>query len=289
MKKLTDIHIRDPFILVDSGKYYLYGTRGEGCWDTCSGFDVYVSTDLINWSDPVSVFEKNEDFWADRQYWAPEVHRYHGRYYMFASFCGEGRHRGTQILVADTPDGCFTPLTKTPITPADWDCLDGTLYISKDGTPYIVFCHEWVQIGDGEIAAMRLTDDLCLPAAEPVILFHGSEPVWASGDGCGNYITDGPFLLRYSDRELYMIWSSYCDSRYVLACAVSDSGEIDGKWRQCEDVLFSEDAGHGMLFYDKNNVLKLVVHAPNNSPCERPKLIDVQISNGCLTAAEQKL
>ena len=26
--KLYDIHIRDPFILAEDGKYYLYGTRG---------------------------------------------------------------------------------------------------------------------------------------------------------------------------------------------------------------------------------------------------------------------
>lgn len=29
--KLNDIHIRDPFILNDSGTYYLCGTRGPTC------------------------------------------------------------------------------------------------------------------------------------------------------------------------------------------------------------------------------------------------------------------
>ena len=41
----NDIHIRDPFILVEDGKYYLYGTRGKTCWGPATGFDVYVSDD----------------------------------------------------------------------------------------------------------------------------------------------------------------------------------------------------------------------------------------------------
>ena len=29
--KTNEINIRDPFVLVHEGKYYLYGTRGETC------------------------------------------------------------------------------------------------------------------------------------------------------------------------------------------------------------------------------------------------------------------
>ena len=36
--------------------------------DTCSGFDVYISRDLENWSEPVSVFEKFDGFWATHQF-----------------------------------------------------------------------------------------------------------------------------------------------------------------------------------------------------------------------------
>ena len=30
--KLSDINIRDPFILPDGGRYYMYGTRGREAW-----------------------------------------------------------------------------------------------------------------------------------------------------------------------------------------------------------------------------------------------------------------
>ena len=29
--RLSEINVRDPFILTENGKYYLYGTRGPTC------------------------------------------------------------------------------------------------------------------------------------------------------------------------------------------------------------------------------------------------------------------
>ena len=58
MKK-QDINIRDPFILVKEGVYYLYGTRAANFGRNTAGFDVYKSTDLENWSDPITVFDSS--------------------------------------------------------------------------------------------------------------------------------------------------------------------------------------------------------------------------------------
>ena len=38
MKK-EEINIRDPFILLADGVYYMYGTRGARCWGEDDGFD----------------------------------------------------------------------------------------------------------------------------------------------------------------------------------------------------------------------------------------------------------
>ena len=55
--KLTEINIRDPFILKFNEKYYMYGSRVG----VQTGFDVYESRDLLNWSNPKSVFEITSD------------------------------------------------------------------------------------------------------------------------------------------------------------------------------------------------------------------------------------
>ena len=41
--KCSEINIRDPFILKESGIYYLYGTRGANFGVGVNGFDVYTS------------------------------------------------------------------------------------------------------------------------------------------------------------------------------------------------------------------------------------------------------
>lgn len=96
--KNTEINIRDPFVLVEDGTYYMYGTRAATCWGAADGFDCYVSKDMEDWDGPFEVFHKPEDFWADRNCWAPEVHKYRGFYYMFATFKDSSVNGGTAIL-----------------------------------------------------------------------------------------------------------------------------------------------------------------------------------------------
>jgi len=276
----NDIHVRDPFMLVDGGKYYLYGSRGPETWGKCTGLDVYVSEDMENWSEAAEVFTPPADFWSDYNFWAPEVHVYKGAYYMFVSFKSDTRCRGTQILKAESPMGPFVPHSNGPVTPEEWECLDGTLYVDPNGKPYMVFCHEWVQIKDGEMCAIELTEDLSAPVGKPFLLFRASDPVWASGfedEGeKDNYVTDGPFLYRTQDGTLLMIWSSFAQNAYCEGIAYSDNGDITGSWIHDERLLFAEDGGHGMIFKTLEGELKFIFHQPNNSPNERPHVISLK-------------
>lgn len=299
--KTEAINIRDPFVLTNEGKYYLYGTRGATCWGPATGFDVYIGTDLENWEGPVSCFENDGSFWADRNYWAPEVHPWRGAWYMFASFKNGERRRGTAILRAEKPEGPFVPWSEGsgpqeregrennpparkagagfPVTPPDWECLDGTFYADRQGNPWIVFCHEWVQAGDGEILAMPLTEDLRTAAGEPRLLFRASEADWVKAvrhsSGITGYVTDGPFLWRDRVGRLLCLWSSISDSGYTQGLAVSDSGEIDGHFSQLPP-LFREDGGHGMLFRDRAGRTVLTLHRPNEHLKEHPVFLPVE-------------
>jgi len=271
--KRTDINIRDPFVLVHEGAYYLYGTRGATCWGPADGFDVYVSRDLEEWDGPFVCFHNDGSFWADRNYWAPEVYHYQGAFYMFASFKHPDVKRGTAVLKADSPICPFRPHSDGCVTPRDWECLDGTLYVSKEGKPYMVFCHEWVQAGDGEVDAIPLTDDLKAPAGEPVLLFRASEAKWCQlkhhSSGVVGCVTDGPFMWRTEDGTLLCLWASFSEGGYTEGVAVSDNGEIDGSFTQAEP-LFMDDGGHGMVFRALDGQLYLTLHSPNTTLEERP-------------------
>jgi beta-xylosidase len=271
--RLTDINIRDPFILTYEGKYYMYGTRAKNTWieknKTGYGFDVYESYDLVEWSEPKSIFEESPSFWGKYQFWAPEVHQYNGKFYLLASFKSDVAHRGTAILVCDTPNGVFTPLSNGAVTPKDWECLDGTLYV-ENGTPYMVFCHEWTQIQDGEICAQELSKDLSCAVGEPITLWKASmAKPWVVPHGVDSYVTDGPFLMNV-DGELICLWSSFGKEGYVEAISRSENGKINGKWTIDEQLLFEKDGGHGMIFEDLCGNLNFVYHSPNETPFERP-------------------
>jgi len=277
--KLSDIHIRDPFVLPvpSEQRYYLYGTMGEYAWtESALGFDCYISADLQTWEGPFPVFRPTAGFWADRNFWAPEVHAYRGRYFMFASFKAVGICRGTQILMAESPLGPFRPLSAGPVTPPHWECLDGTLFVTTDGSPWMVYCHEWVQVGDGEICALPLSADLASAAGEPVVLFRASQAPWAQqlkSKGRKGYVTDGPWLQRLPDGELLMLWSSFSVDGYTIGIARSASGQLLGTWLQDTQPLYSGDGGHCMTFCDFDGNLWLSFHHPNRHPDERPKFL----------------
>lgn len=270
---LGNINIRDPFILPYEGKYYMYGTRGfDG-----TGFDVYVSDDLECWSKPRSVFEGYEGFWASKEFWAPEVHEYNGNFMMFASFNSDDHRRGTQVLSSKSPLGPFSEYSDGPVTPKEWECLDGTLYID-DGVPYMVFCHEWTQIENGAICYVRMSDDLKEAVSEPKVLWHAKDAYCF--DDLSNeegYITDGPFLVNI-DGELICIWSTICKGSYMELVSRSDNGRLDGNWSIDKKALFENDGGHGMIFKTFKNEHKFIYHSPNTWKEERPCLVDVNLS-----------
>lgn len=286
MLSKDEIRIRDPFILTDhdSKSYYLYGTTDANVWEgQATGFDAYKSRDLVNWEGPFPVFRPDAYFWANQQYWAPEVYFYHDQYYMFASFKGEGKCRGTQILASEHPLGPFSPLSEHPITPSHWECLDGTLFIDSNEKPWIIFCHEWIQVQDGEICAQRLSLDFQSTVGEPYFLFKASSANWAVPvRGETEYITDGPFLYQEQKGRLQMLWSSRSPKGYAVGMAISESGDIRGPWVQEKEALLDEDGGHAMLFRTFNDELKLAIHSPNRSPNERPVFLSVSEQDGKL-------
>lgn len=277
--KNCNINIRDPFVLVVDDKYYMYGTRAKNFGIETSGFDVYVGDDLENWSEPVEVFNSSKWGMNTQVNWAPEIHFYNNSFYMFATFTKPDGLRGTYILKSDTPDGEFKPHSDGAVTPFEWECLDGTLYI-ENGKPYCVFCHEHTQILNGTVCFVELSEDLTHAVSEPIELFAASSYLnREASEGCHN-VTDGPFMYKMADGKLLMIWST-CTDNYVQCIAASDNGSIFGKWSHLKPI-FDDDGGHGMIFRDLNNNLKLTLHCPNISGCEKPFFFDIKEENGTL-------
>lgn len=283
--RLTDIRMRDACILTDTANqcYYIVSS-------TYKGVRLYTSKDLLSWSGPCVVFRIPDNFWPGidiRGIWAPELHRYRDKYYLFLTFntdtplSEQWRDwmprvvRGSQILVGDSPYGPFKPFQNRSTLPPDMMTLDGTLW-EEDGVPHMVFCHEWVQIKDGTIDYVRLKDDLSATEGDPKRLFDGSDAPWSKkSEEYGCHVTDGPFLYKSKSGKLFMIWSSGGAHGYTTGVAISDSGRLKGPWRQQTEPIFEADGGHGMIFKRLDGQLMLVLHQPNKVT-ERARLFELE-------------
>jgi beta-xylosidase len=293
-----DIRIRDPYIFADSvtQNYYMYAQidnrlGGQGDDEKPKGVEVYVSSDLKEWKQPQTVLLLPDDFWARNAVWAPEMHKYNGKYYLFVTLTSTEVHknmkkpegqekwpafhkRGTHIFVADSPLGPFKPFDSKPYTPENWMALDGTLYV-ENNVPYMIFCHEWIEIVDGSMDYIQLSSDLSKPVGNSHKMFHASEAKWSTSKP--NKVTDGCFMHKTETGKLLMIWSSFGEKGYAIGIAESKSGKLEGPWIQHNELLFEQNGGHGMIFKTFEDRLFLALHQPNSPQGqERLKLFEIE-------------
>lgn len=295
MPRLDQIQIRDPFVLREGDSYYLFGSTDQDIWRSPGvGFDVYRAQpdgQFTCFDGPFPAFRPPADFWSRTNFWAPEVYRHGGAYYMFATFKPVDGRRGTAVLRSDAPTGPFLPASDGPVTPRDWECLDGTFYLDPEGQPWMIFCHEWQQVGDGQVCAMPLADDLSQAAGEPELLFRASEAAWSAplqGRAPGSYVTDGPFVVQPGPGRLMILWSSFGEAgNYCIGVATSASGTLAGPWEQSPCPLYEADGGHGMVFTTAEGRRYLAIHTPNRTPDERPIFVGLTVTaDGLATTGE---
>lgn len=295
---LDSLRWRDMCIVADKSTktYYIVGPGGRSVRS-------YSSKDLINWEGPKMIYTAPADVWGNIpivSIWAPEMHIYKGKYYLFLTFdtrnklCEQwpewernGRvTRGSQTFVSDSPTGPFTAFLNHSTLPVDMMTLDGTLWV-EDGIPYLVYCHEWVQVTNGAVGYVQLKDDLSEIAGIPKNLFRASQAPWSKiSDQYGCNVTDGPYLYKGKTGKLYMIWTSGGYTGYTQGIAISESGKLAGPWKQQTEPLYKEDGGHGMLFTTFEGKLMMVLHSPNNSG-SRPRIFEMEDTGETLRVVKE--
>ncbi|GGF21948.1 glycoside hydrolase family 43 protein [Echinicola rosea] len=286
---LDSIRLSDPCILADhkTEMYYMTGTGGL----------LWKSKDLKAWTGPFRVAEASEISWAgDRPaIWAAELHEYKGKYYYFATFTNqrtiidtvddtEVPRRASHVLVSEEPDGPYRPVGEENYLPEDWATLDGTFWV-EDEIPYLIFCHEWLQVGDGTMEMIQLKPDLSGTVGSSKLLFKASASSWSrrevEGEVIPSQVTDGPYLFRTGNGRLGMIWTSWVYDVYTQGVAYSETGKLEGPWIQEEKPITPANFGHGMLFqtFDGTWLMAAHSHREENSRYIRiPHLFEVDLS-----------
>ena len=289
---LDSIQLSDPFVLADSatGMYYMTGTGGL----------LWKSADLERWTGPFRVIEHDPQSWMGSQpmVWAAELHAYNGKYYNFATFTNRNvnidtvkgnviERRASHVLLSDRPDGPYRPMADETYLPAEKPTLDGTFWVDRDGKPYMIYCHEWLQNWNGTMEKIELKPDLSGSVGEGKILFLASDSPWSKerdeeGNVVPNKVTDGPFLFRTQTGKLGMLWTSWVFDVYTQGVAYSESGTLDGPWIQEEEPITPPNHGHGMLFRTFDGKLLMAAHShradENGRFIRIPRLFEVDDS-----------
>jgi len=271
----------------EDGVYYMY----------CTGWRVYKNTSGSidgKWTQIKNAVVKPGDY--KKNAWAPELYKYNGAYYLFTTYTpnytrNEYENHGCIIMKADSPEGPFKMITDGWITPPEWDCIDGTLYVDPEGKPWMIFSREHTCLnGNGAFVAAQLSEDLTHFVSEPIELFRANDTAW-SAQG----ITDGCFMYTTKEGDLLMLWSNNDEKGYCVGVARSSNGRLNGEWSHDELRLFSGwmsvsgegnkiDGGHGMIFTDFDGQMYLVLHSPNDwgGDSSRMTFVPVIERNGTL-------
>jgi beta-xylosidase len=252
----------DPYVLRDKGKYYMYGTGSEAK----NGFAAYSSTDLVNWKHAGQVYyASNVNGWSDSTaawdgaYWAPEVYKYQGKFYMFYSAQWkqnpnkELENFRIGVAVADSPTGPFVDLTSQPIFDPGYPIIDANVLFDSTGKIYLYYsqaCYKhpvesevaaWARqkgwfdvIEESWVYGVELKPDFTGVIGEPVlqlrppVTMDDKQAEWESRSVTSREVnrrwTEGSFIFKNRDTYYMMYSANYFGGKnYAVGYATSES------------------------------------------------------------------
>lgn len=229
----------DPFVLHDgNGKYYMYGTGGGAK----NGFSVYSSVNLKDWKNEGQVYRHdNKNGWGIDAFWAPEVYKRNGKYYLFYS--AQWKHNpGNEkenfkigVAVADRPTGPFIDLNNRPVFDPGYPVIDANVWF-ENGRTYLYYsrcCYkhpvksevaDWAkkkgwynEIEESWVYGVEMKNDFSGVIGEPVLLLRppvkmaGLKDEWESRSVTSNEVnrrwTEGSFIFKQNG-TYYMMYSA---------------------------------------------------------------------------------
>ena len=207
---LPDYHA-DPDIVYSNktGKYYIYSTtdgyQGWGGWK----FNVFSSTDLVNWTDEGTVLDVKGDQvkWASGNAWAPaveEVQQKDGSYKYYLYFSAHsGNKKKIGVAIADDPAGPFVDfgqpiVSDSPVGHGQQIDVD-VFYDPKSKKHYLYW-------GNGYMAGAELNDDMTSIKEETITVMT----------------PEGGTLATYAYREAPYVF--YRKGTYYFLWSVDDTG-----------------------------------------------------------------
>ncbi|HZL12159.1 MAG TPA: family 43 glycosylhydrolase [Prolixibacteraceae bacterium] len=252
----------DPTIIRVGEIYYAAGTTS----DFAPNYPIYESSDLVNWKQIGSVFNKLPE-WASDNFWAPELYYKNGVFYVYYTAKRKG-DRVSCIGVGTTTD-IYKGFTDQGIV-VEWgnEAIDAFVFQDDDLKTYI----SWKAYGLNqerpiEILASELSSDGLSLVGEHFSLTRFDQGWEGSGD-------EGQCLVKHGE-YYYLLYSigGCCDNQCDYRVRVSRSKNLKDGWKQYPEPILQggkewKCPGHGTLVTTPDQRYFYLYHSYNTTDFE---------------------
>ena len=267
---ITDIvKIGDPQVLLYEGKYYCYATD---CNHYSQGFCVWVSDDLVNWSEEgIFCFDAIKS-WGKSHFWAPEVVYHNGKFVMhYTAKSRELDSLRLGVAVSDSPTGPFVDVHGKPMFDLGYATIDGSVLRCDEGNFFYYSrdcCENYVDgIKTSQLYCVRLNDDLTEVVGEHKLVSTPTEDFEKKSMALEHVRlwNEGPCVIKHGDKYVMNYSANYYASNDYAIC-VSTADSPMGPWVKsknnpvlsCRKELFG--AGHNAFFTGKDGEIYTSFH-----------------------------
>lgn len=275
-----EIPFADPTIIYENGVYYLTGTSSD------AGFTMLQSEDMKNWR-PVDnghdgwILTRGDGTWGDNAFWAPQVFRDNGKYYL--TYSAQGK---MCVAQSDTICGLYRQVEERPVDDCDEMNIDTFLFRDDDGKYYMFHARYEMQGEAGgntiQVAEYDINTNRLVPGTLRLIA-KVSEP-WEltdNGKKFKNRTLEGPTVIKL-DGKYYLFYSAndYLSIDYAMGYAVADNPY--GPWTKHEgnpvihrSLVGENGSGHGDFFIAKDGKPYYVYHVHQSDSAVHPRTVRI--------------
>ena len=247
----SNLKIADPFILLDNGTYYAYGTH------SANGIEVYTSPDLQEWTLQSQLALDKQNTTEDHWFWAPEIMKQGDTYYMYYS-----ANEHMYVATAKSPLGPFKQIGNKPML--ENRSIDSSPFIDDDGKAYLFF----VYFDHGNnIYMAELSDDFLTIKPETMRHCISVSQAWEKDPLFPHaVVNEGPCVVK-EHGIYYLTYSANTYESKAYGIGYATSKNIYGPWEKntanpvLQHAYNMDGTGHHTLFRDKNNKQRVAFHA----------------------------
>src|SRR5829696_692177 len=250
----------DPSVIRVGGEYW--ATTTSGTWEP--EFSLFRSPDLLRWEVSGAVFQ-TRPAWAERDFWAPEISTYRGRFFVYYTARKKGGPLCVAVATASTVAGPY--IDHGPLVCQKLGSIDAMAVTDEQGVRYLI----WKEDSNSRdrptpLWAQRLSDDGLVLVGKKVELIRNDPRSWEGS------VVEGAFILQRGN-WFYLFYSgnACCGRRCNYALGVARSSSLLGPYEKnaANPILAANETwqcpGHGSIVTDAEGRDFLLYHAYRKS------------------------